>query len=189
MLRVASAPSRLTTVSISGPRSPFSSGPWQTWQFCSYTARPISSVVGKPALSGPAAGLCGRARNQSACIRSGGFSGRHELDDRRHIFRENVNRAVRRIRARAEEQCAAVHAGKVNGIYSDRRRCIETGSRFRQTVCPPGLFVRLHEPVVHVLHGHPLAAKRGHDGRKRLRLRGHFTRYVALRNGTLLDRP
>ena len=38
-------------------RQPFSSGPWQTWQFCSYTARPICSAVGKPALA--AAGLRG----------------------------------------------------------------------------------------------------------------------------------
>jgi len=33
--RVASMPSRLTAVSSAGPRSPFSSGPWQSWQFCS----------------------------------------------------------------------------------------------------------------------------------------------------------
>src|ERR1700733_2042791 len=60
VLRVATAPNRLMAVSISGPRSPFSSGPWQTWQFCSYTARPISSVVGKPALLPLAAAMCGR---------------------------------------------------------------------------------------------------------------------------------
>ena len=33
--RVASAPSLFTTVSISGPRSPFSSGPWHVWHVCS----------------------------------------------------------------------------------------------------------------------------------------------------------
>ena len=54
-LRVASAPNLLTTLSISGPRSPSNSGPWQTWHVCSWTARPICADVGIPAPPRPAA--------------------------------------------------------------------------------------------------------------------------------------
>src|SRR6185437_11761942 len=47
-VRAPSSPRRLTAVSIAGPRSPLRFGPWQSWQFCSYTARPMRSGVGGP---------------------------------------------------------------------------------------------------------------------------------------------
>ncbi len=58
-LRLPSAPSRLTTVSISGPRSPFSSGPWQTGNSV-HTRRAPSARLSECRLCLSTAELCGR---------------------------------------------------------------------------------------------------------------------------------
>ena len=52
-VRVTSAPNRLTASAISGPRSPLRSGPWQTWQLCSYTVRPCRSAIAGAARGPP----------------------------------------------------------------------------------------------------------------------------------------